>query len=73
MNANQIAAVGFLILALVAGGGMLLVRPSQGEPARLNSVFPGARLLQYFWVRVLFAIFIIVVGCFGAATAVGWV
>ena len=73
MTVNQIAGVGFFVLALVAGVGMLLVRPSPGEPERLNGLFPGTRLLQYLWVRVAYAIFIIVVGCFGAAILLGWV
>jgi hypothetical protein len=72
MASNQTLAVAFAVAALVAGIGVLLVRPAPGEPERLSGLFAGARLFQNAWVRVLVAIVCFVVGFLGAATSLGW-
>jgi hypothetical protein len=72
-SSNQIAALVFVVLGVVAGVGFLLVRPAPGEPERVARVFPLARLYRYAVVRVVVALLCFALALFGAASAMGWV
>ena len=65
-----------LIIALagvVAGVGLLLVRPSPGEPERLNRMWPAARFYKYRSVRVAIGVVCLALAWLGLALALGWV
>jgi hypothetical protein len=71
-SSNQIAAVVFVVLGVVAGVGFLLVRPANGEPEYVARLFPLARLYRYVAVRIVVALFCFAFALFGAASAMGW-
>lgn len=72
-SSNQIVALVFVVLGVVAGAGILFVRPANGEPEHVGRLFPLARLYRYVIVRVVVALFCFVLALLGAASAMGWV
>jgi hypothetical protein len=61
---EQTAYLAVAVIGIISGLGMLFVRPSPGEPERLDRLFPLARFYRYGPVRVAFALV-----CFGFALA----
>ena len=72
MTEKEVAALAFVVVGLVAGTGMLLVRPPPNEPERLAWVWPLARLYRYRAFRVVVALLCFGSVMFGLAHFRGW-
>lgn len=72
-SSNQIVALAFVVLGVVAGVGILFVRPANDEPGYVGRLFPLARLYRYAVVRVVAALLCFALALLGVASAMGWV
>lgn len=72
-SSNQIVALVFVVLSVVAGVGVLFVRPANGEPEYVGRLFPLARHFRYAVVRAVVALFCFMFALLGVASAMGWV
>ena len=69
---EKIVYLAVIVIGAVAGFGMLFVRPSPGEPERLDRVFPLARFYRYGPVRVTFALLCFGFALFALGSMLGW-
>jgi hypothetical protein len=66
-------SIGFLVLGLVLGFGMIFVRPAPGEPERAAKIVPWAIMYRYKLFRYFVALFGFAFAFFGLAGLVGWI
>jgi hypothetical protein len=69
---EQTPYLAVIVVGLVAGLGMLLVKPAPGEPEKLDRLFPLARFYRYAAVRTSFALGFFAFALFGFASMFGW-
>ena len=69
---EQTPYLAVIVIGLVAGLGMLLVKPSPGEPEKLDRFFPLARFYRYAAVRTFFALGFFAFALLGLASMLGW-
>jgi hypothetical protein len=71
MEPDRIPWLIIAVLGTVSGIGMLAVRTSASETARLSKVWPVARLYNYRGVRIVVAALSFVLAAVGAAGIIG--
>jgi len=71
MEPDRIAWLIVALTGVVAGIGMLTVRPDTAETGRLSTLWPIARLFNHRGVRIMVAVLAFVVAAVGAAGLMG--
>jgi hypothetical protein len=72
MTEDVVIGLIFIAMGLLAGFGMLMVKPSHGEPEALAKMFPGATLYRSKLVRTSVALIGFCFVLLGFSMVLGW-
>jgi hypothetical protein len=72
MTENLLISAAMVFVGLIVGIGMVLVRPTPGEPEELQKIWPLARFYRYKSARLTFALLGFAFALIGALQMAGW-
>jgi hypothetical protein len=71
LTVDRFLGLGFLLLGLVVGLGLIFVKPAPGEPERLSKFLPGMSLYRFATFRYCVSAIGFLFALLGAAIVLG--